>query len=203
MSSSLLYRPEDDGESIGARIGTRKTLAIPHARTCSTSVIFPGQRSEHAPSQAVLLRSTTRDQSTATDFPEAQETEGGVSDTSAPFNRPSEKVSVVKAYQYTEAKVEEVVARINEQHNRIYTRLDDQRDTLTALNVQMNILNETIGRIVISIDGGNTHQNHFPTVPSTVLPKVRCPFAQISIPQISAFSRENQMQEALIQQIIQ
>ncbi|SRR6266699_264934 len=98
-----------------------------------------------------------RDQSTATDFPEAQEIEGGVSDTSAPLDRLSKKVSIVKVYQYIEAKVEEVVVRMNEQHNRIYIRLDDQCDILIALNVQMSTLNETIGRIAISIDRGSIH----------------------------------------------
>ena len=76
---------------------------------------------------------------------------------SASFNRLSGKVSIVKTYQYTEAKVEEIVARINKQYNRIYIRLDDQCDILIALNVQMSTLNETIGRIAISIDRGSIH----------------------------------------------
>jgi len=176
ISSSSLYRPEDDRESIGIRIGTRKTLAIPHMYIRSTSMIFPRQRNEHTPSQAASLRYTTRDQSTATDFPEAQKIEGGISDTSAPFNRPSKKVSIVKTYQYIEAKVEEVVAYINKQHNKIYICLDDQRDILTTLNIQINILNETISRIATSIDGRNTYQSHFPTALSTMLSKVRSPF---------------------------
>ncbi len=33
-----------------------------------------------------------------------------------------------------ETKVEEVIAYMNEQYNRIYIRLDDQRDILIALN---------------------------------------------------------------------
>jgi len=139
-------------------------------------VIFPGQRNEHTLSQAALSRYTTRDQSIATDFPEAQETEDGISDTSAPPNRPSGKVSIVKAYQYTEAKVEEIVARINKQHNKIYARLNDQYNTLTTLNVQMNTLNEAIGRIAIFIDRRNIYQSHSLTAPSTILPKVRFSF---------------------------
>ena len=144
-------------------------------------MIFPGQRNEHVSNQVAPLRYIIRNQSTATDFPKTQEIKSRISDTSTPFDKPSEKVSIVKAYQYIKAKVEKIVARINKQYNKIYIRLNDQCDTLTTLNAQINTLNETIGRITTSIDRGNIYQSHSPTVPSTIFLKVCSPSTQIPI----------------------
>ena len=83
------------------------------------------------------------------------------------------------------------MVRMNEQYNKIYIRLDDQRDTLTTLNTQINTLNETINRIATSIDRRSTHQSHSPTALSTILPEIRSPSIQILVLQIPAFSYED------------
>ncbi len=98
-------------------------------------MIFSKQRNEHTSNQIIPLQYTIKDQSITIDFPEIQKIKNKISDISTLFNKLFKKVSIVKVYQYTEVKVEEVVTYINEQYNKIYTRLDDQHDILIALNV--------------------------------------------------------------------